>query len=296
MTHTNWARTLDVCLTAPAFLSKWTVEHMEQKKKGVVVNICSIMTDRTGGTAAAYVASKGALLSLTYEMAALYGRKGIRVVAVSPGNVETQLSQEFVDESGTNISDHLIGHYEDLTPLGRSAQADEIAAAVSWICSDEASYVSGTNIVIDGGFSKNFSNYRFKRLQFPRSVLKGVFTYRSLLSGMESLPRFFLGEGQTPLIRSRYIGPEMGMKNLFFKLESLNPTGSYKDRFASMAIGGLCRDGSNICLATSSGNTGSALAAYAAAAKMSCHVALVDGTPEGKLKQIASLWSSLVDG
>lgn len=167
MTPDNWARTLDVCVTAPAFLSKWSAEHMEPNQKGVIINICSIMTDRVGGTAAAYVASKGALLSLTYEMATLFGRKGIRVVAVSPGNIETQLNEGFVDDRGTNISDKLVAHYENHTPLGRSGYAEEIASAVSWLCSDDASYISGTNIVIDGGFSRNFSGYDFKNMQYP---------------------------------------------------------------------------------------------------------------------------------
>ncbi|NND05309.1 MAG: SDR family oxidoreductase [Saprospiraceae bacterium] len=167
MTPHNWARTLDVCVTTPAFLSKWSAEHMEVNRKGVIINICSIMTERVGGTAAAYVASKGALLSLTYEMATLFGRKGIRVVAVSPGNIETQLNQGFLDDRGANISDKLVDHYENHTPLGRSGRVNEVSSAVSWLCSDEASYISGTNIVIDGGFSKNFSGYDFKTMQFP---------------------------------------------------------------------------------------------------------------------------------
>ncbi|NND05308.1 MAG: pyridoxal-phosphate dependent enzyme [Saprospiraceae bacterium] len=124
--------------------------------------------------------------------------------------------------------------------------------------------------------------------------MRGVFTYQQLLSGAKGIPALSLGEGQTPLVRSRYLGPTLGMKNLFFKLESLNPTGSYKDRFASLAIAGLMHDGSNVCLATSSGNTGAALAAYAAAAKINCHVAVVDGAPREKLEQMlaygAKLW------
>ena len=124
--------------------------------------------------------------------------------------------------------------------------------------------------------------------------MKGVLTYQRMLSGVKGIPSLSLGEGQTPLVRSRYIGPTLGMKNLFFKLESLNPTGSYKDRFAALAIAGLVHNGSQVCLATSSGNTGAALAAYAAAARLSCHIAVVDGAPMGKLKQMqaygAKLW------
>ncbi|MEW4562082.1 pyridoxal-phosphate dependent enzyme [Bremerella sp. JC770] len=97
---------------------------------------------------------------------------------------------------------------------------------------------------------------------------------------------FLLGEGNTPLLRSRRIGPAIGLANLYFKLESLNPTGSYKDRFASLAIADMLTQGKRHVLATSSGNTGAALAAYSAAAGMKCTIAVVDGAPIGKLHQM----------
>ena len=75
------------------------------------------------------------------------------------------------------------------------------------------------------------------------------------------LPQFSLGEGGTPLILSKNIGPEMGMDNLYFKLETANPSGSYKDRFAAFAISEILDRKSKICLATSSGHTGAAIAA-----------------------------------
>ena len=80
----------------------------------------------------------------------------------------------------------------------------------------------------------------------------------------EESHRLTLGEGGTPLIRSRRIGPAIGLTKLFFKLESSNPTGSYKDRFAAAAISHLLARGKSRGLATSSGNTGAALAAACA--------------------------------
>ena len=124
--------------------------------------------------------------------------------------------------------------------------------------------------------------------------MRGVFKYGHLLKGLEDLKPVSMGEGSTPLIRSRHIGPSLGFKNLFFKLESLNPTGSYKDRFASLAISEQLSKGQKLCLATSSGNTGASLAAYSALADIACHVAVVDGAPIGKLAQMqaygAHLW------
>ncbi|MEX2358749.1 MAG: pyridoxal-phosphate dependent enzyme, partial [Pirellulaceae bacterium] len=95
-----------------------------------------------------------------------------------------------------------------------------------------------------------------------------------------------LGEGNTPLTASRSIGPALGLRHLYFKLESVNPTGSYKDRFAAAAISDMRRAGKSRVVATSSGNTGSALAAYAAAAGMDCTIAVVEGAPLGKLRQM----------
>ena len=97
---------------------------------------------------------------------------------------------------------------------------------------------------------------------------------------------FTLGEGNTPLIPSRFIGPAWGLRHLFFKLETVNPTGSYKDRFAAAAIADMRAKGKLHVVATSSGNAGAALAAYAAAAGMTCTIAVVEGAPEGKLRQM----------
>lgn len=98
--------------------------------------------------------------------------------------------------------------------------------------------------------------------------------------------RITLGEGNTPLVRSRQIGPAAGIDRLYFKLEISNPTGSYKDRFAAAAISDMIANGRHRCIATSSGNTGSALAAYCAAAGLACHIATVETAPDGKLKQM----------
>ncbi len=102
-----------------------------------------------------------------------------------------------------------------------------------------------------------------------------------------------LGEGGTPLIRSTRLGPEMGLKNLWFKYEGANPTGSYKDRFAAAAVSHLKHQGKKLCLGTSSGNTGAALAAYCARAEIPCILAIVEGAPEGKLRQMLAYGARL---
>ena len=97
-----------------------------------------------------------------------------------------------------------------------------------------------------------------------------------------------LGEGNTPVIPSRSIGPSIGLPNLFFKLEMNNPTGSFKDRFAASAIAHMMANQQTRCIATSSGNTGASLAAYCAATNVHCEIAIVEPAPAGKLKQMMS--------
>ena len=101
-----------------------------------------------------------------------------------------------------------------------------------------------------------------------------VWRWADWIDDVPAESRLSLGEGHTPLVRSHRIGPSAGIKNLFFKLESSNPSGSYKDRFAAVAISLLVARGKRRCVATSSGNTGSALAAYChqAAAGIPCEI------------------------
>src|SRR5436190_16918855 len=113
-----------------------------------------------------------------------------------------------------------------------------------------------------------------------------IWRWANRFSDVREEHRVTLGEGSTPLLRSRRIGRAIGAKNLFFKLETTNPTGSYKDRFAAAAISDMIARGKRRCIATSSGNTGSALAAYCAAASIECEIAIVETAPIEKLKQM----------
>jgi threonine synthase len=98
--------------------------------------------------------------------------------------------------------------------------------------------------------------------------------------------RITLGEGMTPLVRSRRLGLSVGAADLHLKIEANNPTGSYKDRFAAAAVASMLARGKRHCIATSSGNTGAALAAYCAAAGITCEIAAVETAPDDKLRQM----------
>src|SRR5438270_755970 len=95
-----------------------------------------------------------------------------------------------------------------------------------------------------------------------------------------------LGEGNTPLVPSVRIGQQYGLRNLWFKLESCNPSGSYKDRFVAGEVTRILRLGARTCLATSSGNTGSALAAFCARYGLRCTILVNESAPAAKLAQM----------
>ena len=103
-----------------------------------------------------------------------------------------------------------------------------------------------------------------------------------------------LGEGHTPLVESRRLARDLGLARLLFKLEGANPTGSYKDRFIAAEIGRLIAQDARACVATSSGNTGASLAAYAARYEIACTIVVGDATPAGKLVQMAAHGARLI--
>ena len=115
-----------------------------------------------------------------------------------------------------------------------------------------------------------------------------IWRWNSKIEPCPESSQITLGEGDTPLLRSRQIGPQAGLKNLFFKLETTNPCGSFKDRFGAAAVSHMLAQNQTECLATSSGNTGAALAAYCAAAGIRCRIAIVETAPLSKMKQMLS--------
>jgi len=121
-----------------------------------------------------------------------------------------------------------------------------------------------------------------------------IWRFSNRLPAIPERFRITLGEGDTPLLRSVAIGPSLNLENLYFKIEAANPTGSYKDRFAAGAVSHLLKNQSSICLGTSSGNTGAALAAYSAVAGLRCVLAVVDTVPEEKLQHMLAYGAEIV--
>jgi 3-oxoacyl-[acyl-carrier protein] reductase len=164
----SWEQTLRVCLTAPAFLAREAAAVMQRHGGGVIINVSSIRALQPDGCAAAYVAAKGGLDALTYELAALYGPSGIRVLAVSPGAVDRGLSRDYTDPAGASLTTELRRTSEEAIPLGRWAEPEEIARLIALLAGDDASYVTGTVVVADGGWTHNATSRSLKRKMFPQ--------------------------------------------------------------------------------------------------------------------------------
>jgi NAD(P)-dependent dehydrogenase (short-subunit alcohol dehydrogenase family) len=143
-----WDEVLDVNLRAAATVTnELHAALLEANPGSAIVYISSIEGWVGSPFLAAYCASKAGLLGLTRSVCALLGPEGIRVNSVCPGAVETPLLAPLLEIPGTR--ELLI----DRTPLGRLAQPEDIAAVVRFLLSDEAAYISGTSIVVDGGMT-----------------------------------------------------------------------------------------------------------------------------------------------
>ena len=166
-TVADWEEVLRVNLTAPAFLAKWAAEQMERTGHGVIINISSIEAIHPTGQATAYVAAKGGLDSLTYGLANLYGPVGIRVVGLRLGAIDTEMSRDWTDAEGRDLTKALQEVSTDRTPLGRWGQPQEIADTILWLAGPGAAYITGTNIVVDGGWTRNRVGYSLQKRFFP---------------------------------------------------------------------------------------------------------------------------------
>jgi NAD(P)-dependent dehydrogenase (short-subunit alcohol dehydrogenase family) len=125
---------------------KYQLQQMVAQGSGVIVNISSINGLVGTPNAAVYSASKSGVISLTKAAALEYAKSNIRINAICPGAIRTPMLEKMFSETGIAES-----HYESQIPQGRIGDPNDIANAAIWLCSDEASYITGHIMVIDGG-------------------------------------------------------------------------------------------------------------------------------------------------
>ncbi|MBI1276762.1 MAG: threonine synthase [Anaerolineaceae bacterium] len=151
-------------------------------------------------------------------------------------------------------------------------------------CGSEAAWGAMGRCAVCGGILQpDYDDENIQQLRYVQPG-RGIDRYRALMP-VEFTPLPYLGEGDTPLIRSKRIGPSLGLENLYFKNEGLNPSGAFKDR-AGAAVAALALEaGAAGVVSASSGNASSAIAAYCAAARLKCVILMEPGNPPAKLRQ-----------
>jgi 3-oxoacyl-[acyl-carrier protein] reductase len=142
-----WSRTLAVNLTGTFLCAQAAARHMLPAGRGVIVNIASVFAATGMPMRAAYAASKHGVAGLTKVLATEWAARGVRVVAIDPAYVRTAL-----DDADQRAGDYTAADIERRTPMGRYAEPAEIARVVAFVASDAASFITGSEIAVDGGW------------------------------------------------------------------------------------------------------------------------------------------------
>ncbi len=140
----TWKKTIDVNLTSAWLMTREVAPIMKKQKGGSIVNVVSVYGFLGGAAVLAYTSAKGGLITMTKSFAKELSPE-IRVNAVAPSNIWTDMSK--------GAGDELIEMFRQQTPLKRIGEPEEIAKAISFLASDDASYITGELLVVDGGYS-----------------------------------------------------------------------------------------------------------------------------------------------
>jgi NAD(P)-dependent dehydrogenase (short-subunit alcohol dehydrogenase family) len=144
-----WHRVQEVNLTSVFLCCKHALPYMQRQGRGSIINTASFVAVMGAATSQiAYTASKGGVVAMTRELGVQFAREGIRVNALCPGPVNTPLLQELFAKDPERAARRLVH-----IPMGRFAEAEEIAGAVAFLASDDASFITASTFLVDGGIS-----------------------------------------------------------------------------------------------------------------------------------------------
>jgi NAD(P)-dependent dehydrogenase (short-subunit alcohol dehydrogenase family) len=148
MTEEGWLKVIAVNLNGVFNCMKHELTQMSKQKKGVIINMASILSKVGFATSCHYVAAKHGVIGLTQTAALEYATEGIRINAICPGFIDTPLL------TNAGIVDHAVvkQHIVDLHPMKRLGKSEEIAKGFIFLATDESSFITGTSLEIDGGY------------------------------------------------------------------------------------------------------------------------------------------------
>jgi NAD(P)-dependent dehydrogenase (short-subunit alcohol dehydrogenase family) len=144
-----WRRVQEINLTSVYLCCKYVLPHMQKAGKGSIINTASFVAVLGAATSQiSYTASKGGVLAMSRELGVQFAREGIRVNALCPGPVNTPLLQELFAKDPERAARRLVH-----VPMGRFAEPEEIAAAVAFLASDDSSFITASQFLVDGGIA-----------------------------------------------------------------------------------------------------------------------------------------------
>ena len=143
----DFNKVIDINLKGTWLCLKYEIEQMLKQGFGAIVNTSSGMGEVGMANLSLYCASKHGIMGLTKSLALEYAKQGIRINAIAPGPIDTGMP-----DRGTSSKEALENYISTFVPMGRMGTAQEVAELVVWLCSDAASFVTGTTVAVDGGY------------------------------------------------------------------------------------------------------------------------------------------------